>query len=459
MILGKTKEVVKKFFNNGHERSVKAKKNVALSFILKFIHIVAGIALVPLMLEYLGEENYGVWLTIASTILWFEFFDVGLGHGLRNKLAEAKAKGNVELSRKYVSTGYAVVGILSILFFSLSVGLNGVVNWADVLNTTTVSESEVAAVVLVVTTGFSIRLVLSLLFAVLYADQRPALKNLIDTIVRVLILATIFLLIKWPSLGEQSLVMVGAVFTGIPLLLSLGFSLVLFNTKYKEIAPKISEVEFSLVRDLMGIGGSFFIIQICATIVYSTDNMIISHLFSPASVTPYEVAHKYFAMALMAFGIVMQPVWSAVTEAYSMADLNWIKKSVNALIKLWILVVLGLAVMLLASPLVYKLWLSDKLTIPFSLSAFWAAFVAVQALNMIFVQVVNGIGKVRLQMIIGILGAAVNIPLSIFLARNMGMGITGVVAATLSTQVIAIGFTMVQCHKAMAGELHGIWDK
>jgi hypothetical protein len=42
--------------------------------------------------------RYEIWLTLSSIVGWFSFFDVGLGHGLRNKFAP---------SLKYVKFHYA----------------------------------------------------------------------------------------------------------------------------------------------------------------------------------------------------------------------------------------------------------------------------------------------------------------------------------------------------------------
>ncbi len=55
-------------------------------------------------------------LQLSSIVGWFSFFDIGLTQGLRNKFAEAKAKGDDELAQVYVSTTYA---ILAMIFFAV----------------------------------------------------------------------------------------------------------------------------------------------------------------------------------------------------------------------------------------------------------------------------------------------------------------------------------------------------
>ena len=73
------------------KRTQNISKHILLSFIFRTSGILISLLLVPLSINYIGIENYGVWLTISSVIAWLTFFDIGLGHGLRNKFAEAFA--------------------------------------------------------------------------------------------------------------------------------------------------------------------------------------------------------------------------------------------------------------------------------------------------------------------------------------------------------------------------------
>ena len=112
---------IRHFFTKGHERTLKAKKNILASFIIKGLNIAIGLVLVPLTIHYLNPTKYGIWITLSSIIGWFGFFDIGLGHGLRNRFAEALAKGEHALAKTYVSTTYAiltiVIGSVLVLFY------------------------------------------------------------------------------------------------------------------------------------------------------------------------------------------------------------------------------------------------------------------------------------------------------------------------------------------------------
>lgn len=444
------------FFTNGHERTIKAKKNIAFSFVLRAINIGTGLLLVPLVLNYLDQTRYGIWLTLASLVMWFNFFDVGLGHGLRNKLSESLAIGKNELSRKYVSTTYAVLIIIALAFLAIFLIVNIFLDWSVLLNTTEVSKDELSILAVVVFGLFAFRLISKLIYSVLFADQKPAMKDLIETAGKVLNLIIIYILL---NTTKSSLLYVGMTYSATPVFALIVFSIILYSKSFKQIAPSVKHVDFSLFKDLFNLGGKFFIIQIAAVVLYSTDNMIITQLFSPAEVTPYQIAHRYFGIILMGFAVVVTPFWSAITEAYTKGEMTWIKNSIKKLVHLWGLAFLALVIMLVFSDKVYHLWIGDKVLIPFALSAAWALFVGIQALNTIFVNFLNGTGKVKLQMIYGIIGAIANIPLSIFLAKYLSMGVVGVIVATIIYQLLGVLLIITQYRKIISGKLYGIWGK
>ena len=84
---------IRKLFK-GSERTAKVKKNAIGSILIKGWSILISLILVPMTMDYLSPEIYGIWLTVSSVIVWLNFFDVGFTLGLKNKLAEALAEGD-----------------------------------------------------------------------------------------------------------------------------------------------------------------------------------------------------------------------------------------------------------------------------------------------------------------------------------------------------------------------------
>lgn len=93
------------------EKNVR--KNMILSTVYRALSMVISYLYVPVVLAYLGEVKYGVWTTILNVLSWITYFDIGIGHGLRNKLAEnLDREGNEIKCRKYVSSAYFAFGLI-----------------------------------------------------------------------------------------------------------------------------------------------------------------------------------------------------------------------------------------------------------------------------------------------------------------------------------------------------------
>jgi len=450
------KNFVVDFFSKGHPRTIKAKKNIFASFGLKGFSILVSFLLVPLTLNYLNPTKYGIWLTISSIVGWFGFFDIGLGNGLRNKLAEALALKDYELGKAYVSTTYfiltAIIGIVYILFLFI----NHWLNWAVILNTSPNLKDKLSIIVLVVVAFFALRFVLKLIGVIFTADQNPAINDSFTPLGNLIALLGIFLITK---ISNGNLLYVSFIYSAAPVLILVFASFYFFNRKYKFLKPSLKYVKIKYFKSLAGLGSKFFLLQISAIIVFSTDNIIITQILGPAEVTPYNIAFKYFGIPIMVFTIIITPYWSAFTDAITKNDIKWIKNSINKLIKIWLLAVVGVIILLAISKYFYLMWVGDKVHIPFLLSAFMGLYAIISTWNNIFAFFLNGIGKLKLSIYLSAIIMIINIPLSIFLAKNLKLGIEGVILATISCLLIGTFIQPLQYYKIINKKAVGIWNK
>ena len=446
---------VNDFFNKGAARSIRAKKNIVLSFIFKGISIFVSLLLIPIALNYLDPTRYGIWLTISSLTGWIIFLDIGLGHGLRNKFAEAIAKGDKESARIYVSTTYAIITIIITVFFIIFIGITPFLNWQRILNIPAAMSNEINPLVIIVFGFFSLHFVFKLITILLVADQRPAMRDLINLAGSVITLIIIYTLSKTTT---GSLMYLGLSYSAVPAIILLFATVFFFRRIYNEYKPSIKYVDFKYAKQLMSLGSSFFIIQMSMAILFATDNIIISQLFNPSYVTPYQIANKYFSIIIIIFYLVSTPLWSAITEAYSKNDIAWIKDAIRKMIYVWFVFIGITLVMLMASGWVYQIWIGDKVNIPFSLSVAMALFMIISTWNNIFMSFINGVSKIKLQMYSAVLRLLIKIPLSIYFAKSLGFGISGVIAATLFCQLIVSVLSPIQYYKIINNKAYGIWN-
>lgn len=449
--------ILKRFsLTSGHERTVRAKKNILASFIIKGLNIAIGLILVPLTINYLNPIKYGIWITLSSIIAWFGFFDIGLGHGLRNRFAEALAIGNHKLAKTYVSTTYAILSIIIILVLILFYLVNPFLNWAAILNTGSdpTLKSELSLLALIVFTFFCLQFISKIITTILLADQQPAKSSLFDFCANALSLLFIIILTKVTS---GSLIYIGAVFSIIPVLVLMLASFLLFNGRYKCYKPSIKSVDFSKAKDLFSLGIKFFIIQIAAVLLYQTNNIIITQLFGPAEVTPYNVAFKYFSIIMMVFSIILSPFWSAFTESWVRKEIDWIQRTMRKLFQIWSLILIAAIFMIIISPWVYKIWIGNNIIISSSLSILVGIWIIVNTWNGIFSYFLNGVGKIKIQLVIGISSALLNVPLA-FLSGKV-FGINGVIIINILLVLIGAFIYPIQYFRLINSSARGIWNE
>lgn len=438
------------------DRTKNITKHVVFSAIYKGGSILTGFLLIPITISYLNTEKYGIWLTLSSFIAWFSFFDIGLGNGLRNKFAEAKAKGDLTLARGYVSTAYFTIGAVTLSLFLIFLAVNFFIDWTKVCNTTIDLKGELSVLMPIVFGFFCLQLVVKLITTIYTADQHHSMQGKINFFTQVLSLLLIWLMTKT---SESSLLIFGIIFSAFPVIILVGVNLFAFKNRYYVYQPKFSLWKKVYLNDIFGLGMKFFVIQIAGIILFSTDNIIITQLFGPEEVVPYNISFKYFSIVNMGLSLVLMPYWSSITDAYIKKDFDWIRQSMKNLISISLFSILILGLLLFLSKWFYSIWIGDKVDIPYPLSIFMATYVAVTIFYAPFTYFINGTGKVKLQMYSILLTSIINIPLSIFLAKNLGYGVSGVIFSTIICLIPHVVLCPLQYLKIINNRAYGIWDK
>ncbi len=447
---------VRTYFTAGHSRSIKAKKNILASVIIKSISVLTSFVLVPLTINYLTPVNYGIWLTLYSIISWFGLLDIGLGNGLRNKFAESIAAGDKKAARVYLSTAYAILSLIMGFACMVFLFINRYLNWAEILNVSPEKALVLSKVTIIIFGSFCLQLIVKLISSVLLADQKTAVTGGLNTICSVLSLMVIFILTKTTT---GSLIYLAATIGIINVLVPLTASIWFYRTYYKDFAPSFKYVDFSSAKKLMNVGFIFFLFQSTALIVVATDNIIISRMFGAAEVTPYNIALKYFAPVTLAFTIISAPLWSAYTESYAQKDMDWIKRITGKMMRVWLLMVVGVIPMILISPYAYELWIGKEIKISTGLTAWMAIYVLLAAWNQIFGNFINGVGKLRVGFYVSIFTAIINIPLCILLAKYTSWGVSAIIAASCISLIPDVILMPIQYFKIVNNKATGVWNK
>ena len=108
--------------------------------------------------------------------------------------------------------------------------------------------------------------------------------------------------------------------------------------------------------------------------------------------------------------VVLTPFWSAFTNAYVQKDFVWMRNIVIKLERMWLLTIPVLIIMVSCADFLYKWWVGEKVQISLSLSISMAVYVWFQIGGNVYMYLINGTSKVRLQLMVYLIFAVVSIP-------------------------------------------------
>ena len=447
---------IKEKMIGGSERSSLVKKNVIASLVIKGVSMFITYALVPISLHYVSSELYGIWLTLSSIAIWLGFFDIGFTLGLKNKLTEAIALEDYNKGRKLVSTTYYVMFLIFVPLLFVIEFLLPYIDWCGILNVSNDHADDILKTIRIVAACFCFQMILNVFSTVAASFQHVALSSLLNVLENFISLVVIYIFTKSlpPSLYNLSLAI-----SFSPIIVLTVASIIGFSSRYKAVSPRIHCIDNSFIRNIFDLGLRFFIIQIQVIVFYQTTNFLISNISGPLFVTSYNIAYKYVSIIMLFFTILLTPLWPAFTDAFIKNDYSWMKSVYTKLCRTFCVCVAVLVLLVVLSPTIYKLWLGEDGYVPAAMTAIVAFYIVVQSWMSLHVTLINGIGFIKLQTYVTLIGLICHIPLSFLLGKTMGLGAYGVITSMIVIDVIYAAFFTTQLRRIISKTAIGIWSK
>jgi len=363
-----------------NERYRRAILTTATSIIAKGVSVLTGIFTVPLTLNYLGTERYGMWMTISSVMIMLVFADFGLGNGLINAVSKAYGTDDRLAAKKSVSSVFIILTLSAII---LSIGFAicyNIIPWSRIFNvTSSLAIQESGPAVVVFFSCFALNLPLGIVQRVQLGYQEGYQNNFWQIAGNVLGMFGLLLAIYLKA-GLPWLVFA---MSGIPSLIMILNWLYQFFYVRPWLKPKLSNFEWEIGKALMKTGLIFSLITLANIIGSSLDNIIIAQYLGASEVATYSVLQKLFSiMYIVPFATA--PLWPAFSEAIARRDYFWAQRTFKhaLILTVWMTVIICLPLMLFGQTII-KIW-AGPLVIPsmsfvIGFTFFWLASGLAQA--------------------------------------------------------------------------------
>lgn len=400
--------------------------NIFSNFFFKGIGIVLSFISVPLVLKYLEKESYGLWLLILSITGWIYTFDIGLGNGLKNRIAESLAKKNEEDTKEYIATAYFIISIISIALFFILYYCMKLIDIKNILNVTFIDEKTLSYI-LNINIGFvCLNFILSICNNIFLGAQKSYLTSVNNVISQLLNILFIILLqyFKYKSLIYIS------IFYGASISLSHIMLTIYFFIKERNYVFKLKNIKLSKISSLFGIGGKIFLVQIAGFLIFSTDNFIIAHFLGTEQVAEYNIAYKLFSIPVIILSLMTGPIWPAVTKAFHENNIVWIEELLKKMQKIFILIcLLTIVIALVAKPFI-KLWTVGIIEVNIKLILSLTLSTILMGYSNIYSTIIFGINTNKKIVILSWIQAIINLLVSYIAIKYFNLGTIGVVLGT-----------------------------
>ncbi len=411
------------------------------------------IIMVPLLLKYLGKEQYGLWLAISSMASFAVFSDFGLGNGLINVLGKAHGLADKKMAKEAVSSAYIAMFFISILILIIGTPIVATVDWNDFFKITDpLTATLTKKAIMIYFMFFVINIALSLTIKIRMAYQETYVNNIFLAITKLLMLAGCIV----GTYTERGLLYFITILAGTQCLTSTINALFLFLKSKPWLLPSIRNIDKNISITLLKTGLFFYIVGISSVLATQIDGLVIGKFLGAESVPSYSIPLKLFMIVNTLLTFMLMPIWPAYREALMKKQLQWVKKTFFRSIFLMIsLNIIPLLILIVFAPEIIILWTGTSLDIPLSLLIAMSLSVILGAIIAPAAMLLNGANiSLGTRAVLIVLNGVINLALSIYLVNRIG--ISGPVWGTVITQTfISIPTAVYFSRKILNGHYEG----
>lgn len=390
------------------------KAGVILSYLLTVTNAVVGFIYIPMLIYFLGQDEYGLYQLLGSFLVYLGLFDFGLGKTVTRyyskylALKDEKGKENLLAISTIIFSGLSLLLLLvgSILYFYLEEIFKNSLSYSEII------VAKKMYIVILITATFTI---LTTIFNSIITsfEKFVFLKGL--SILQIVIRPVIVLAVFSIEASAFILVIVQAAINIFGILTMMYYSFKKLNVRIK-----LHYWDKPLLKELVRFSFFIFITAVMDQIFWRSDQVILGIIVGTASVAVYSIGSQivmyYMNLSTAMSGVFLPNITKKVTQNASNKELT------DTFIRIGRLQYILLGAVLIGFILFGKefiiMWVGEKfalsyyitliIIIPFTIDLIQNIGLAIlQAKNMYGFRALTFLGM-------AILNVAISIPLAIY---------------------------------------------
>jgi O-antigen/teichoic acid export membrane protein len=189
-----------------------------------------------------------------------------------------------------------------------------------------------------------------------------------------------------------------------------------------DLRPVWNEFRWVVLRQLLSVGLGFLIVQAALAMAVGSDNFIIAHLLGPDAVSEYAIAMRVFTLVPALLLMLVMPLWPAYGESVARGDAEWAIRALKRSLFVVAGVTLAAAIVLtLSGRWIITLWVGDRFHQGLWLLSGMGVWMIVNALAVVFSIFLNGIGRIRVQVVSAIAVATSTLTIELLATPKFGL--------------------------------------
>jgi len=391
-------------------------RNVLVNWLAMAANMLVPFFLSPFTVHHLGSALYGIWVLIISSVIYFNLLDLGLRNAVVSFVAKAYTEKAHEEARRIISTAIWLRIGIGVLIVILSATLAAV--FPLVFSIPPALFATVRIAVMATALGIALSLVFGITGAILAAIHRFDVTSSV-TIARVALRASGFV---WLMSNGHGLVALAVWELSVAILVGVAQTWLCLRA-YPELRAGLDKPDLETARKIWTYGAYASVITFAGAILYYTDNIVVGALLGSTAVTFYAIAGNLGSSArevVAALSTTFTPLASSLDAAGKSEQLRK-------------LLIQGTrASLVLFLPISYALIFRGQTFIGLWMGHEYAAIsgriLQILLLNYMLTtanvtsgNIAYGLAKHRPIMVWALIEAAVNLGLSIVLARRIGV--------------------------------------
>jgi len=421
----------------GAGRNRRAAITGGTAVLARAVQVATSLITIPLTIHYLGNERFGLWMTISSVLAMANFADFGIGNGVLNSVADAFGKNDFDRIRTAISSGFAVLGAVGLLLLALFASSFAWVSWAEVFRVTSAqARAEAAPALMVFAFCFTLNIPLDLVQRAQLGLQQGFRMNLWQVCGSLAGLAGVVAGIRM----HAGLPLLVAALAGAPVAATALNTFHFFVVSRPDLRPRRRFVSREAISRIVTFGTLFFVLQLVAAIAFSSDNFLIARILGASSVPEYSIPQRMFSLISLMVAMLVTPLWPAYGEAISRGDIPWVRRTlVRSLIFVFGAAAVASIAMLLVAHRLIAWWIGPRISPPFVLLLGLTLWTIVDCCGNSIAMFLNGASIMRFQIVAATIFGVTCLGLKIYLTERFG--IVAVPWATLVTYVSIVGIS------------------